>query len=76
MVRKKQDISSTKNKDSAVRDLIARLHPSLRMKFVPLPKAGEQLTDEQLLAIFSGDLDAFRDVIQLIRQTNQAKVEE
>ncbi|MBZ0275368.1 MAG: hypothetical protein K8I60_04455, partial [Anaerolineae bacterium] len=44
---------------------LTRLHPSLRTKFVPLPKAGEALTDEQLTAVFSGDLDALRDVARL-----------
>jgi hypothetical protein len=47
---------------------LARLHPSLRAQFVPLPKAGETLTDDQLSAVFSGDLSALRDVVQLIRQ--------
>lgn len=47
---------------------LVRVHPSLRAKFVPLPKAGETLTDEQLLAIFDGDLSALRDVIQLVHQ--------
>lgn len=46
-------------------DDLTRLHPSLRTKFVPLPKAGEALTDEQLAAVFSGDLDALRDVARL-----------
>jgi hypothetical protein len=54
---------------------LARLHPSLRTEFVPLPKAGETLTDEQLSAIFSGDLSALRDVIQLVRQQVQTNIE-
>lgn len=47
---------------------LVRLHPSLRTKFIALPKAGETLTDEQLSAVFSGDLSALRDVVQLVRQ--------
>lgn len=52
-----------------VAELIERLHPSLREKFIPLPKTDDVLTDEQLAEIFSGDLRALRDVIKLARHT-------
>ena len=66
--QKKQAVPSQQLNKVSDDGHLARLHPSLRTKFVPLPKAGETLTDEQLSAIFSGDLSALRDVIQLVRQ--------
>ena len=47
---------------------IDRLHPSLRAKFIALPKPGEALTEEQLSALFSGDVNALRDLISLVQQ--------
>jgi|GEM_PF-3026456 len=62
--RKRQPASS---EIASKRDLIETLHPSLRATFTPLPQAGEPLTDEQLAAIFSGDLKALKDVVRLIQ---------
>ena len=61
--RKKQ----ARSRQRGLGNQLERLHPALRTNFVPLPEAGETLTDEQLSAIFSGDLSAFRDVVQLVR---------
>lgn len=60
--------SFTPSKQSAQvveNNYLERLHPSLRAKFVPLPKATDLLTDEQLTEIFGGDWKALRDVIRL-----------
>jgi len=62
---KKQRNSSQQPRQTEERGDLSRLHPSLRTKFIPLPEAGEALTDEQLAAVFSGDLDALRDVARL-----------
>ena len=75
MARKNKASSSTEQQNPAASDVIERLHPSLRAKFVPLPEAGDALTDEQLAEIFGGDLAALRDVIRLIRHTVQEKVD-
>lgn len=66
--QKKQAEPSKQPNKASDEGHLARLHPSLRAQFVPLPKAGEALTDEQLSAVFSGDLSALRDVAQLARQ--------
>lgn len=69
MGRQKKQSEPSKQPNKAADDgHRARLHPSLRTQFVPLPKAGEMLTDEQLFAVFSGDLSALRDLAQLVRQ--------
>jgi hypothetical protein len=47
-----------------------RVHPSLRASFVPLPGVNTVLTDEQLDAVFGGDLDALRDMLRLVRQSS------
>ncbi len=47
------------------RPLTERLHPSLRENYVALPPAGEALSDEQLAAVFGGDLRAIGDVLRL-----------
>ena len=65
---KKQTKPSQKLKPGLDDICLSRLHPSLRTKFIPLPKVGETLTDEQLAAIFSGDLSALREVTQLVAQ--------
>lgn len=74
--QKKQDEPSQQLNKASDDGHLARLHPSLRTKFVPLPKAGETLTDEQLFALFSGDLSALRDVIRLVRQPMQDNTEQ
>jgi hypothetical protein len=71
MARKKRVGMPSKPKVSATCDVVERLHPSLRTKFIPLPDASQMLTDEQLAQVFSGDLTALRDVARLIRQTIQ-----
>ena len=76
MARKKKAVSSKNQQHSAKRDVLERLHPSLRAKFFPLPESGDALTDEQLSEIFGGDLTALRDVIRLIRQTAQENVDQ
>ena len=70
MARKKKAASSTEA------DLVERLHPSLRAKFVPLPESGDTLTDEQLDQIFGGDLSALRDVIRLAQQNKNVQQSE
>jgi hypothetical protein len=77
MGRRKKHVMTSQQLHKALDDgHLARLHPSLRTKFVPLPKAGEALTDEQLSAVFSGDLGALRDVVQLVRQPMQDNTEQ
>lgn len=76
MGRQQKRVELVQRSERALADgYLARMHPSLRTKFVALPKAGETLTDEQLSAIFSGDLSALRDVIQLVRQQVQTNIE-
>jgi hypothetical protein len=77
MGRQKKHMVASQQLHKALDDShLARLHPSLRTKFIPLPKAGEMLTDEQLSAVFSGDLSALRDVVQLVRQPMQDNTEQ
>jgi len=47
---------------------INRIHPSLRNKFVPLPDASDDLTDEQLAEIFGGNHNTLGDIMRLIQQ--------
>ena len=49
-----------------------RVHPSLRASFVPLPGVDIVLTDEQLDAVFGGDLEALRDMLRLVRQSSES----
>lgn len=48
---------------------LARIHPSLRVNFVPLPEVTNVLTDEELSEIFGGDWAALHDVVRLAYQT-------
>jgi hypothetical protein len=52
--------------------LAERVHPSLRASFVPLPGVDTVLTDEQLDAVFGGDLSALRDMLRLVRQSSES----
>jgi hypothetical protein len=52
-------------------EVMYRLHPSLITSFVALPRAGIQLTREQLYAVFGGDVRALREIAQLAYQTCQ-----
>ncbi len=65
MAQRKKQIESSQQSNET--DLADRLHPSLQTVFEPLPKATESLTDEQLAAIFSGDLKALRDIVRLVQ---------
>ncbi len=47
---------------------IDRIHPSLRGKFIQLPDAHSDLTDEQLAEIFGGNHNALGDIVRLIQQ--------
>lgn len=42
--------------------LLEQIHPSLRDSFTALPPLGTRLTEEQLCAVFGGDLRALRDL--------------
>lgn len=42
--------------------LLEQIHPSLRDSFTALPPLGIPLTEEQLRAVFGGDLRALRDL--------------
>ena len=55
---------------------LARIHPSLRVNFVPLPEINSALTDEQLAEIFGGDWKALHDVIRLARKIVPENVDE
>ena len=48
--------------------LLEQIHPSLRDSFVALPPLGTPLTEEQLQAVFGGDLRALRDLWLLAYQ--------
>jgi hypothetical protein len=50
---------------STPREVMERLHPSLRESFVPLPPVGTTLTQAQLDAVFAGDLRVLRDLARL-----------
>lgn len=68
MGRQQKRVEPVQRSEQVLADgYLARMHPSLRANFVPLPKAGETLTDEQLTAIFSGDLSALQDLVRLVR---------
>lgn len=69
MTRKKKTETSSQQHCSETADLIQRLHPTLRAKFVPLPTLDDTLTYEQLTQIFGGDLTALKDVVRLIHKT-------
>lgn len=72
--RKPQTAPSDQSNILSKHDLIERLHPSLRIHFTPLPKAGDPLTDEQLAAIFCGDLSALNDLLCLVQQFEKINV--
>ena len=72
---KRRTKSSKKQQHTAIAELVERVHPSLREKFIPLPKADDVLTDEQLAEIFGGDLKALRDVIKLAKYMVQDNTE-
>ena len=50
---------------STPREIAERLHPSLKESFVPLPPVGTRLSDDQLDAVFAGDLRVLRDLARL-----------
>jgi hypothetical protein len=56
-------------------DHLARIHPSLKANFVPLPEINNSLTNEQLAEIFGGDWNALRDVVRLARQVTPESIE-
>jgi hypothetical protein len=56
-------------------DIMKRLHPSLRESFVLLPPAGTTLTQEQLSAVFAGDLRGLRDMVKLVYKPGQHESE-
>ena len=72
---KRRKKSPKKQQHTAIADLVQRVHPSLRAKFIPLPKPDDVLTDEQLAEIFGGDLKALRDVIKLAKYVVQDNTE-
>jgi hypothetical protein len=57
-------------------DHLARIHPSLKANFVPLPEINSSLTDKQLAEIFGGDWKALHDVIRLARKIVPENVDE
>lgn len=48
--------------------LLEQIHPSLRDSFMALPPLGTPLTEEQLQAVFGGDVRALRDLWLLAYQ--------
>lgn len=59
------------NDTSTPREVMERLHPSLRESFVPLPPKGIRLTQKQLDAVFAGDLRALRDLVRLAYKSSE-----
>lgn len=56
---------------STPREVVERLHPSLKESFVPLPPKGTRLTPQQLEAVFAGDLRALRDLARLAYKSSE-----
>jgi hypothetical protein len=56
---------------STPREVVERLHPSLKESFVPLPPKGTRLTPQQLEAVFAGDLRALRDLARLVYKSGE-----
>jgi hypothetical protein len=56
---------------STPREVMERLHPSLKESFVPLPSKGTHLTPKQLEAVFAGDLRALRDLARLAYKSDE-----
>ncbi|GAB4523316.1 MAG: hypothetical protein OHK0046_36840 [Anaerolineae bacterium] len=70
--RKKSAACTTQNQSAANdHDLTTRLHHSLQHNYTPLPASGEELTEEQLAAVFGGDLNALVDLTRLIQHHRQ-----
>ncbi len=51
----------------AKREIEDHIHPSLRESFVQLPPVGTPLTNEQLAAVFGGDLRALLEFLCRLR---------
>ena len=56
---------------STPREIAERLHPSLQESFVPLPSVGTRLNDDQLAAVFAGDLRVLRDLARLAYKSSE-----
>ena len=60
---------------STPREVIERLHPSLKESFMPLPPSGIPLTQAQLAAVFAGDLRVLRDLARLAYKSGVSEPE-
>ena len=49
---------------------ISRLADTLIDSFVPLPSSGAKLSNQQLVAIFGGDISAIHELTQLAYQSD------
>lgn len=65
--------ASSTGRVSTADHILARLHPSLRATFIPLPSdPAIKLTDDQRVALFAGaDNSTLRDLARLIRERGQ-----
>lgn len=71
MGRQQKRVESVQRSEQTLADgYLARMHPSLRANFVPLPPAGTKLSPAELEAIFGGDLRALRDLAGLSYQSD------
>ena len=56
---------------STPREIAERLHPSLKESFVFLPPVGTRLNEDQLAAVFAGDLRVLRDLVRLAYKSSE-----
>jgi hypothetical protein len=61
--------------DQISKEPLEHLHHSLRESFVPLPPVGTTLNQQQLCAVFGGDLRALFDVARLAHLINTFETE-
>lgn len=73
--QRKTCVAARGNTALTLQDIMERLHPSLRESFVLLPPAGTTLTQEQLEAVFAGDLRRLRDMVKLVYKPGQHESE-
>jgi hypothetical protein len=65
---KKQSAANVPSKDES-----KNLPSNLASSFIPLPPSGMALSDEQLKAVFGGDLRVLQDMARLAYQSKDAE---
>jgi hypothetical protein len=61
--------------DRIFKEPLEHLHHSLRESFIPLPPIGTSLNQQQLSAVFGGDLRALSDVARLAYHVDGCETE-